>query len=102
MLLLGAGALEVLMAVALRESQSWTRVLPSVLGVVFALASIFLLAAALRGIPLASAYVVWTGIGAIGVALVGVLYYREVFSWTRLACMLLVVAGTAGLRATEG
>ena len=70
--LLAAGALEVVMAFALKASAGATRPGPSLLAVLAALASIRLLAAAVRTLPLGVAYAVWTGIGALGVSLVGV------------------------------
>ena len=70
-LLLGAGAIEIGMAVALRYADGWSRPVPSVIGIVLALASIFLLTHALKSLPAGTAYAVWTGIGAIGVAVVG-------------------------------
>jgi len=97
-LLLLAGATEVLMAFALKRSQSWTQWWPSVLGIAFALASIFLLTLALQRLPLSTAYAVWTGLGAVGVVLTGVLVFGETLSVARLACIALVVAGSVGLR----
>jgi len=100
-LLIGAGVVEVVMAFALKQSESWTRLLPSVLGVAAALGSVFLLALALKRIPMATAYVVWTGIGAVGVVGVGVLLLGESAAPLRLLCIALVVAGTVGLRVLE-
>jgi quaternary ammonium compound-resistance protein SugE len=97
-----AGAVEVLMAVALKRSEAWTRLLPSVVGLVAALVSIFLLTLALKRLPLGTAYAVWTAIGAVGVALVGVMAFGESLSPWRLGCIGLVVAGTVGLRMLEG
>ena len=98
--LLAASATEVAMAYALKQSDSWSRPLPSVLGVVAALLSIFLLALAMRGLPLGTAYVAWTGLGAAGVVLVGVLVLGEALTPTRMVLLAIVVAATAGLRAT--
>jgi quaternary ammonium compound-resistance protein SugE len=102
LLLIAAGAVEILMALALKASEGWTRMVPSVLGVAAALASIFLLTLALRHLPAGTAYAVWTGIGSIGVALLGILAFGESASAVRLACIAMIVAGTAGLRFTEG
>lgn len=98
MLVLAAGLLEVGMAIALKTSQGWTQPVPSVLALAAALGSIYLLAVAVRALPLAVAYAVWTGIGAIGVTLAGLLFFAEPLSIARLLCMTLIFAGIAGLR----
>jgi quaternary ammonium compound-resistance protein SugE len=97
--LLAASATEVVMAYALKQSDSWSRPLPSAIGVGAALLSIYLLTVALRGLPLGTAYVVWTGLGAVGVALVGILVLGEQVTALRVLMLAMVVAGTAGLRA---
>jgi quaternary ammonium compound-resistance protein SugE len=71
---------------------------PSVVGVSTALLSIYLLARALRYLPLGPAYAIWTGIGSVGVVLMGVLFFGEALSAPRLGCIALVIAGSAGLR----
>ena len=102
MLLALAGAVEVVMAFALKSSHSWTRPLASACGIAAALASIFLLTLSLKRLPLGTAYAIWTAIGAVGVVAVGALVFGESLSPWRLACIGLVVAGTAGLRLVEG
>lgn len=97
--LLAAGALEVVMAFALKASAGATRPGPSLLAVLAALASIRLLAAAVRTLPLGVAYAVWTGIGALGVSLVGVVVFAEPLTAARALCMALVFGGIAGLKA---
>lgn len=96
--LLAAGAVEIVMALALKASADWTRLLPSVAGVAAALLSIFLLTKALRELPLGTAYAIWTGIGAVGVVAASVLFFGEALSWLRVLCIVLVVAGSVGLR----
>ncbi|MBQ5949150.1 multidrug efflux SMR transporter, partial [Massilia sp. ST3] len=86
-LLLAAGLVEVGMAFALKASEGWTRPAPSLLAVLAALGSIYLLATALRGLPLGVAYAVWTGIGAVGVTLAGFVFFAEHLSLARLGCM---------------
>jgi quaternary ammonium compound-resistance protein SugE len=97
-LVLAAGLLEVGMAVALKASNGWTRPVPSALALVAALGSIYLLATAVRALPLGVAYAVWTGIGALGVSLAGLFFFAEPLSIGRLLCMTLIFAGIAGLR----
>ena len=99
--LFAAGAVEIVMAVALKYSQGWTRPGPSVLGVGAALASIYLLTRALAHLPLGMAYAIWTGIGSLGVVLLGMLLWGEQASWSRLLMMGMIVAGTVGLRMQE-
>jgi quaternary ammonium compound-resistance protein SugE len=98
--LLAASGAEVVMAYALKQSAAWSKPLPSLVAVLAALLSIFLLAHALRGLPLGTAYVVWTGLGAAGVLLAGVLLYGEALTPLRMLLLALVIAGTAGLKAT--
>jgi quaternary ammonium compound-resistance protein SugE len=99
--LFAAGALEVVMAFALKASAGVTRPVPSVLAVLAALGSIWLLATAVRTLPLGIAYAVWTGIGALGVSLVGVALFAEPLSPARMLCMAFVFGGIAGLKLLE-
>jgi quaternary ammonium compound-resistance protein SugE len=101
MQLFAAGVLEVAMAFALKASAGVTRPVPSLLAVLAALGSIWLLAAAVRTLPLGIAYAVWTGIGALGVSLVGVAVFAETLSPARMLCMALVFGGIAGLKLLE-
>lgn len=96
--LLAASATEVVMAYALKLSESWSRPIPSAVGAGAALLSIFLLSHAMRGLPLGTAYVVWTGLGAVGVVLVGTFVLGEAITPVRLLLLGMIVAGTAGLR----
>ena len=100
-LLVLAGLLEVVWAVGLKYSEGFTRPLPSVVTVVAMLGSFWLLAAALKAIPLGTGYAVWVGIGAVGTALVGMLVFREPATVARLLCIGLIVAGIAGLKLTS-
>lgn len=101
LLLLGAGVVEIVMAAALKEADGWTKPLPSVIGIVAALLSIFLLTLAMRNLPTGTAYAVWTGIGAVGVALYGIVANGDALTLLRLLCIGLVVAGVIGLRLIE-
>ncbi len=101
LILLAAGMVEIVMAAALKAADGWSRPLPSAIGVLAALASIFLLTHAMKALPAGTAYAVWTGIGAVGVALLGMLVYGDSASPARLLCMGLVIAGVVGLRLVE-
>ena len=99
--LFAAGVLEVAMAFALKASAGATRPGPSLVAVLAALGSIWLLAGAVRTLPLGIAYAVWTGIGALGVSVVGVAIFAETLSPARMLCMAVVFGGIAGLKFLE-
>ena len=93
-----AGLLEVAWAIGLRHSAGFTRPLPSVLTLLAMGLSFYLLSLALRTLPLGTAYAVWVGIGAAGTAIAGMLLFAEPASPLKLASLLLVVVGIAGLK----
>ena len=93
-----AGLLEVVWAVGLKYSEGFSRLVPSVITAVAAAASFWLLAVALRHIPLGTGYVIWVGIGAVGTALVGMWLFHEPATAARLVCIGLIVAGIIGLK----
>jgi len=97
-LLLVAGLFEVAWAVGLKYTDGFTRPLPTVLVVGAMVASVWLLAIALRTIPVGTGYAVWTGIGAVGTAILGMVLFGESRDAARLACIGLIVAGIAGLK----
>jgi quaternary ammonium compound-resistance protein SugE len=101
LLLIAAGLLETGFAVMLKLSHGFTRILPTVLFCVFALASFGLLNLALRDLPVGTAYAVWTGIGAAGTATVGILALGEPADALRIAAISLIVIGAIGLQAVE-
>ena len=98
LILLLAGAVEIVMASALKAADGWSRPLPSAIGIGAALASIFLLTHAMKALPAGTAYAVWTGIGAVGVTLMGMVVHGDSASPVRLLCVGLVVAGVIGLK----
>lgn len=97
-----AGLLEVAWAVGLKHTDGWTRPWPSALTAALMIASFFFLSLALRALPIGTAYAIWTGIGAVGTALVGIFVFGEPRTAARLACIVLIVAGIAGLKLTTG
>jgi quaternary ammonium compound-resistance protein SugE len=97
-LLLLAAALEVGWAVGLKYSAGFTRLWPSVWTALAMIASMGLLAAAARTLPIGTAYAVWTGIGAAGTAVLGVYLFQEPASGARMAGVLLIVAGVVLLK----
>jgi quaternary ammonium compound-resistance protein SugE len=93
-----AGLFEVIWAVGLKYSDGFTRLWPSVGTVAAMLVSLLFLAQSLKALPLGTAYAVWTGIGASGTAVLGILLFGESRDPIRLLCILLVVAGIVGLK----
>lgn len=97
-MLLLAGLFEVAWAIGLKYTRGFTRPGPSAWVVVAMAASIWLLAQATRHLPIGTAYAVWTGIGALGTALLGMVLFGESRDWPRLVSLGLIVAGIVGLR----
>ena len=93
-----AGLFEVGWAVGLKYTHGFTRLWPTVATGVSLALSMGLLGVALRTLPLGTAYAVWTGIGTIGTAVLGVVLFREPASAARLVCIVLIVAGIVGLK----
>ncbi|MDN5782111.1 MAG: quaternary ammonium compound efflux SMR transporter SugE [Luteimonas sp.] len=96
--LLLAGVFEIGFAIGLKYTEGFTRLWPSVATVIAAAISLWLLTQALRTIPVGTAYAIWTGIGAVGVATLGVVLFSDSASPARLACIALIIAGVVGLK----
>ena len=97
-LLFIAGLFEVGWAVGLKYTDGFTRLWPSVGTAVALVASMVLLASAVRTLPLGTAYAVWTGIGTVGTAILGIVLFREPATAMRLVCITMIVAGIVGLK----
>ena len=93
-----AGLLEIGWAVGLKYSAGFTRLWPTVATVASMVASMGLLGIAVNSLPVGTAYAVWTGIGTIGTALLGLILFGEPASAARLACIAMVAAGIVGLK----
>lgn len=102
LILVIAGLMEVGWAVGLKYAEGFRRPLPSVLTLVAMVASVYLLAQAVKTIPIGAGYAIWTGIGAVGTALYGILVLGEPAGALRLACLVLIVSGIVGLKFTSG
>jgi len=98
--LIVAGLLEISWAVGLKYTDGFSKLVPSVVTVVLMLASFWCLAQAVKGLPLGTSYAIWTGIGAVGTAIAGIVLFKEPATAARLACMVLIVAGIVGLKFT--
>jgi len=100
-LLFLAGLLEVAWATGLKQSAGFTRLWPSVFTLVTMAGSFLLLAYAMRSLPLGTAYAVWTGIGTVGAAILGIMMFGEAATPARILCIGLILAGIAGLKLTS-
>jgi quaternary ammonium compound-resistance protein SugE len=98
LLLVIAGLLEVGWAVGLKYSQGFTKLVPSVFTVLGMIASFYFLSLALRSLPLGTAYAIWTGIGAVGTVVLGIILFKEPVDFIRLICIGFIIIGIIGLK----
>jgi len=98
LVILASGALEIVFSVSMKFSDSFTRLVPSVLSFASAILSVWLMSMTLKVIPVGTAYAVWAGIGAAGTAVAGMVLFQEPANFARTACIGLVVAGIVGLQ----
>ncbi|WP_442682564.1 quaternary ammonium compound efflux SMR transporter SugE [Stenotrophomonas sp. JC08] len=96
--LLVAGLFEVVWAIGLKYTEGWTRLWPSVGTLVAMGVSFWCLSQSLRSIPIGTGYAIWTGIGAVGAAALGIVLFGDSASWPRLLCIGLIVSGVIGLK----
>ncbi|MBE0317372.1 QacE family quaternary ammonium compound efflux SMR transporter [Xanthomonas citri pv. punicae] len=96
--LLLAGLFEIGFAMGLKYSDGFTRLWPTVLTIGLAGISLWFLTQELKTIPVGTGYAIWTGIGALGVTIAGIALFGDSASWSRLACIGLIVAGVIGLK----
>ncbi|MGH6897681.1 MAG: quaternary ammonium compound efflux SMR transporter SugE [Geminicoccaceae bacterium] len=101
-ILVGAGLLEIVWAIALKYTNGFTRFWPSVIGIAAAVVSFVLLSIALKSLPVGTAYAVWVGVGALGVAIAGIVALGENASLLRLGFLALILIGIIGLKLVEG
>ncbi|CAN7231881.1 Quaternary ammonium compound-resistance protein SugE [compost metagenome] len=101
-LLAVAGLLEIAFAFGMKWSAGFSRFWPSVYAVATGMASILLLTMSLRVLPVGTAYAVWTGIGAAGTAMLGMLWLGEPASLARMGCIALILGGVVGLKLVSG
>ncbi|AHY60065.1 DMT family transporter [Stenotrophomonas rhizophila] len=91
--LLAAGVLEIVWAFAMKQSDGFSKLTPSIITVVTMIASFWLLSLAMRTLPLGTAYTIWTGIGAVGAFIIGIAFLGEQVSAMRIAAAVLIVSG---------
>jgi quaternary ammonium compound-resistance protein SugE len=93
-----AGVLEIVWAIGLKYTEGFTKLVPSLITGVALVVSMVFLALALRSIPVGTGYAIWTGIGAVGTAILGIVLFAEPATLARLGCIGLIVAGIVGLK----
>jgi quaternary ammonium compound-resistance protein SugE len=96
-----AGVLEVFWAISLKYTEGFSKLWPNLFTVFGMLASFYFLAQALKVIPVGTGYAIWTGIGAAGTAILGIILFGESAAPARLACITVIVAGIIGLKLTS-
>ncbi|HLN53195.1 MAG TPA: quaternary ammonium compound efflux SMR transporter SugE [Lentimicrobium sp.] len=97
-----AGLFETIWAVALKYSEGFTKLWPSLITVVAMAISIWLLAVSLKSLPLGTAYAVWTGIGALGTVIYGITVFGDPKELLRIFFIIMILGGIVGLRITSG
>lgn len=93
-----AGILEIAFAFGMKWSEGFTRLTPSLFTIATGLSSVFLLSFALRSLPVGTGYAVWTGIGAAGTAILGIVALGDSAAPLRILCIVLILAGVIGLK----
>jgi quaternary ammonium compound-resistance protein SugE len=93
-----AGLFEITWAIGLKYADGFTKPIPSVITVVGMIVSVVLLGMALRELPVGTGYAVWTGIGTVGAAILGMILFNEPATALRLACIALIIVGILGLK----
>ncbi len=101
LLLFSAGCVEIIFALSLKYNDGFTKLWPSVITAISGVGSFGLLMMAIKTLPLGTAYAVWTGMGAVGVAIMGMILFKESMDWTRLLSISLVILGIIGLKLTD-
>ena len=97
-----AGLLEITWAIGLKYTEGFTRLVPSVVTLAAMAGSVILLGFALKSLPVGTAYAVWTGIGAVGAVIIGIVLFGDPATPARLLCVALIFAGIIGLKLTGG
>jgi quaternary ammonium compound-resistance protein SugE len=97
-----AGLFEMGWAIGLKYTQSFTKLVPSSFTIICMIISLYLLSLSLKTLPIGTAYTIWTGIGAIGTVLFGMLFLGESREWIRLVFILFIVVGIVGLKVVSG
>lgn len=97
-----AGLFEIVWAIGLKYSQGFTKLVPSIITAIGMIISVYLLSVASKTLPIGTAYAVWTGIGAVGAVILGMILFNEPRDLLRIFFVALIVAGIIGLRFVGG
>jgi quaternary ammonium compound-resistance protein SugE len=97
-----AGFFEIAWAIGLKYTEGWSRLWPSLITIVLMIASFYFLSLAVKSLPIGTAYAVWTGIGTVGAAILGMFLFNEPRDVVRIVCILLIVSGIVGLKFSSG
>jgi len=100
-LLISAGLVEIVFALSLKYNHGFSKLWPSIITAISGIGSFGLLMWAIKTLPLGTAYAVWTGMGAVGVAILGIILFKESVDWYRLFSITLVIVGIIGLKLTD-
>jgi quaternary ammonium compound-resistance protein SugE len=101
-ILIIAGLFETAWVIGMKYSEGFTKLYPGLFVVITMIISVYLLSISLRTLPVGSAYAVWTGIGAVGTAVLGIILFGESKELIRLVCIFLIIVGITGLRVFAG
>ncbi len=101
LLLFLAGCVEIIFALSLKYNEGFTKLIPSIVTAISGGGSFYLLMLAIKTLPLGTAYAVWTGMGAVGVAILGVFLFKESVDIYRIISILLVITGIIGLKLSD-
>lgn len=96
-----AGLFEIAWAVGLKYTNGWSKLTPSAITVGLMIASFYFLSLAVKTLPIGTAYAVWTGVGTVGAAILGMVLFNEPRDVLRILCILLIIGGIAGLKLTS-
>ena len=99
--LLLAGLSEIIFALSLKYNMGFTKLYPSIVTMISGGTSFYLLMLAIKTLPLGTAYAIWTGMGAVGVAVLSIFLFKESIEWIRLVSIGLIVLGIVGLKLTH-
>lgn len=96
-----AGIFEIAWAIGLKYTEGWSRLWPSVITGSLMVVSFYFLSLAVKTLPIGTAYAVWTGIGTVGAAVIGMMVFGESRDISRIICIMLIIGGIAGLKVTS-
>ena len=97
-LLFSAGCSEIIFALSLKYNEGFTKLWPSIVTMISGGTSFYLLMLSIKTLPLGTAYAVWTGMGAVGVAILGIILFKESAELVRLASIMMIIVGIVGLK----